>query len=57
VEETSDALRKVKINESTILLGDFNAHVGNDAGIWKGMICRHSDADVNDNDNGPSTVL
>jgi len=38
VEETNDALRNVKTNESTILLGDFNANLGNDAGVWKGVI-------------------
>jgi len=37
VEETSDVLRRVKSNESTILLGDLNAHIGNDAGAWNGV--------------------
>ena len=36
MEETSDALRMVEPNESTILLGDFNALVGNDDVVWKG---------------------
>jgi len=36
VEEISDALRWVKINEPTILLGDFNAYTGYDAGVWRG---------------------
>jgi len=49
VKEITDALRKVKTNEATILSGDFNAHVGNDAGVWKDVIGRHGDADVNDN--------
>jgi len=28
---------------------DFNAHVGNDAGVRKGVIRRHGDADINAN--------
>jgi len=35
VEEISDALRKLKPSNSTILLGDFNVHIGNDAGLLK----------------------
>lgn len=35
VEETSDTLRRVKTDDSNILLGDFSAHVGNDAGVWR----------------------
>ena len=49
VEEISDALRWVETNDSTIVLGDFSAHVGNDARVWKGVFGRHGDADVNDN--------
>jgi len=49
VEEISCAFQRVKTNESTILLEDFTAHVGNDAGVGKGVIGRHGDADVNDN--------
>jgi len=33
VEEISDALRWVETNDSTIVLGDFSAHVGNDANV------------------------
>jgi len=43
------ALQSVKINESTILLGDFNAHVGNYAGVWKGVMAQHGNANLNDN--------
>jgi len=49
VEETSDALGKVEPNEFTILTGDFKAHVGNDAVVWKGVNGQHGDADINDN--------
>ena len=38
MEEISYAMRRDKTNESTILLEDLNAHVGNDAGVWKGVI-------------------
>jgi len=38
---------KVKTNESTIPLGDLNAHVGNDVRVWSGVIPRQGDADVN----------
>jgi len=33
VEEISDALRWVETDDSTIVLGDFSAHVGNDANV------------------------
>ena len=36
MEEISDALRRSKNNKSTILLGDFNAHLG--IGLWRGVI-------------------
>ena len=49
VNETSDVLCRVTTNESTILLSNFNAHVWNGAGVWKGVIGRHDDTDINDN--------
>jgi len=42
----SDRLQRVKAIESPILLKDFNAHVGNDVGEWKGVISEHADADI-----------
>jgi len=38
------------MNESTILLGVFDSRAGSgdDVGVWKGVIGRHGDADVND---------
>jgi len=49
VEEASDELREVEPNESTVLLGDFNADIGNDARVWMGVIGQNGNADVNDN--------
>ena len=49
LEENSNALRKAKLNKSKMLLGGFSAHVRNDAGVWKGMIGQHSDANLSDN--------
>jgi len=46
VNETSDVLRRVKVNESTIYLEDFNAHVVKDAGVWRGVVGRHGDVEV-----------
>jgi len=38
VEEISDALGSVKTNESTILLGDLNAHFGNDPWVCSSVV-------------------
>ena len=49
MEEIGDALRRVKTNEATVFSGDFNAHVGNDSGVWRDVIGKHVDADISDN--------
>ena len=38
LEEAEVALGKATSSESLVLLGDFNAHVGIDSAIWKGVI-------------------
>jgi len=40
----------LKLMNQIYFLRDVYAHAGNDAGIWKGVIGRHGDAD--DDDNG-----
>jgi len=43
VDNIGDALRSVKTHESTIVSVDFNAHVANDAGVWRGVVGQHGD--------------
>ena len=45
VDDVNNALQRVGSTESTILLGDFNAHIG----TWKGVIGRHGDSVFNEN--------
>ena len=44
VDDVNDALQKVV---STVLFGDFNAHIGKKT--WKGVIGRHGDPAFNEN--------
>jgi len=48
VEEISDTLRRDRIDESAVLLGDFNARVGKNVRIWN-VPGRRGDA-ASDND-------
>ena len=48
VDEVNDALLRVSATESTVLMGDFNAHVGTDADTWKGVIGKHGVTGLNE---------
>ena len=49
VDEVNDALLRVSATESTVLMGDFNAHVGTDTDTWKGVIGKHGVTGLNEN--------
>ena len=49
VDDVNDALQRVASTEFTIVLGDFNAHIGTDNETWKGVIGRHGDPAFNKN--------
>ena len=49
VDEVNDALLRVSATESTVLMGDFNAHVGTDTDTWKSVIGKHEVTGLNEN--------
>ena len=49
VDEVNDALLRVSATEPTVLMGDFNAHVGTDTDTWKGVIGKHGVTGLNEN--------
>ena len=49
VDEVNDALLQLSATESTVLMGDFNAHVGTDTDTWKGVIGKHRVTGLNEN--------
>ena len=49
VDDVNDALLQVSATESTVLMGDFSAHVGTDTDTWKGVIGKHEVTGLNEN--------
>ena len=49
LDEVNDALLRISATESTVLMGDFNAHVGTDADTRKGVIRKHGVTGLNEN--------
>jgi len=49
LDEVNDALLRVSPFESTVLTGDFNAHIATDTEAWKGVIGRHGVPGLNEN--------
>ncbi|KAK3532138.1 hypothetical protein QTP86_008588 [Hemibagrus guttatus] len=47
LETLRGVLEGALTGDSIVLLGDFNAHVGNDSDTWRGMIGRNSHPDLN----------
>ena len=49
VSDINDALLRVSPTEFTVLMGDFNAHVGTDTDTWTGVIGKRGVTGLNDN--------
>src|SRR5215471_13234852 len=48
LDEALVTLNGVARNESIVLMGDFNAHVGKDADVWRGVIGEQGDVSFNE---------
>ena len=49
VDEVNDAFLRVSSTESTVLMGDFNAHAGTDTDTRKSVIGKHGVTRLNEN--------